>query len=851
MMLAQMRFLVVGCALAGCIGLEAAASDSPDLHKPVGAVNEVARATSDGQGDFSASSRSVLSPTPADHFTFQSRVRASTDGDPPKLPTCPGNSLLAQNPDPPNAFTAYTSEQSTNLRRYEKFSAVAGAITGVRWFGLDMVLSGGQWVDCTETDPTFLISFHESSAGIPGPAVCTYTLLAQRMPTGVSYGGFEMNEYRLTLPASCVITNGWLSIQGLGDPNCWFLWMSSPDGDQQSYCQGCGTTVVNDDLSYCLIGSPGGVFGACCNESTGQCTDNVEINQCALPGFRFAPNTLCANLNPPCQVVTGACCFPNNTCAIITSSDCNFGGGTWLGGGTSCTQCPVLGACCMGFNSCSLQTQQDCISEGGAWLGPNTSCANCPPPPTCPEGSLFAQAPVNPNDGFLAGTSEEASVFRRWENFSGVAGPIDSLTWWGLDLKPLGNGQWAECIEVDPTFRISFHKDANGVPGDVVCTYELLATRTPLNILYNGAELNRYEVALPSPCILVHGWVSIVGKGDPQCWFLWMSSGLGSSWCTGCIPSQQGVDLCVCLSGQYGGAVGACCTDSTAQCANNVNIANCTGNDQRFAANITCDQLEPPCGTIVGACCYPNDTCTILQQDDCQSSGGNWIGPNSICSSCPCITPCPAGGVNEGEPICFNNYDDVFNGGCIVPSPNFSPLGINQTVCGRSGVFLIDGVVHGDFDWYEVNLNHATTLTWSVRAEFRTRIWIRNGNAGCPGTTLQFAAATECFDYSVSVFVQPGRYWCIIGPLAFDDNAGCGARYLARATISPPCVGDIAGAPGGGGDDVVNVSDLLAVINQWGPCGPSCPADIAPPGGDGVVNVSDLLAVINHWGPCQ
>lgn len=31
-----------------------------------------------------------------------------------------------------------------------------------------------------------------------------------------------------------------------------------------------------------------------------------------------------------------------------------------------------------------------------------------------------------------------------------------------------------------------------------------------------------------------------------------------------------------------------------------------------------------------------------------------------------------------------------------------------------------------------------------------------------------------------------------------------------------------------------------------------CPADIAPyPGGDGVVNVDDLLAVINAWGDCQ
>ena len=62
------------------------------------------------------------------------------------------------------------------------------------------------------------------------------------------------------------------------------------------------------------------------------------------------------------------------------------------------------------------------------------------------------------------------------------------------------------------------------------------------------------------------------------------------------------------------------------------------------------------------------------------------------------------------------------------------------------------------------------------------------------------------------------------------------------------CAADIAPSPGGNG--VVNAGDLLAVINAWGPCGGSCPADIAPAGGDGFVNVADLLAVINSWGPC-
>jgi hypothetical protein len=65
-------------------------------------------------------------------------------------------------------------------------------------------------------------------------------------------------------------------------------------------------------------------------------------------------------------------------------------------------------------------------------------------------------------------------------------------------------------------------------------------------------------------------------------------------------------------------------------------------------------------------------------------------------------------------------------------------------------------------------------------------------------------------------------------------------------TPTPTCHGDITG------DNLVNVNDLLAVINAWGPCPPSvpCPADFVPPGGDGVVNVNDLLGVINAWGPC-
>ena len=48
------------------------------------------------------------------------------------------------------------------------------------------------------------------------------------------------------------------------------------------------------------------------------------------------------------------------------------------------------------------------------------------------------------------------------------------------------------------------------------------------------------------------------------------------------------------------------------------------------------------------------------------------------------------------------------------------------------------------------------------------------------------------------------------------------------------------------GDGYVNVTDLLAVIDQWELT--DSPADVT---GDGIVNVSDLLLIISNWGECE
>jgi hypothetical protein len=48
-----------------------------------------------------------------------------------------------------------------------------------------------------------------------------------------------------------------------------------------------------------------------------------------------------------------------------------------------------------------------------------------------------------------------------------------------------------------------------------------------------------------------------------------------------------------------------------------------------------------------------------------------------------------------------------------------------------------------------------------------------------------------------------------------------------------------------GGNNVVDINDLLAVINSWGSIGG--PADV---NSSGTVDIDDLLTVINSWGPC-
>ena len=118
------------------------------------------------------------------------------------------------------------------------------------------------------------------------------------------------------------------------------------------------------------------------------------------------------------------------------------------------------------------------------------------------------------------------------------------------------------------------------------------------------------------------------------------------------------------------------------------------------------------------------------------------------------------------------------------------------------------------------------------------------------------SAATE--PWSVDVNANALRWGTMVN-IAFDSPLppqtgevgvelflpGEGAPIRQVTTLIPggdavECDADVSG------DGEVNVTDLLAIIDQWGST--DSDADI---NGDGIVNVTDLLIVVGNWGTCE
>lgn len=148
----------------------------------------------------------------------------------------------------------------------------------------------------------------------------------------------------------------------------------------------------------------------------------------------------------------------------------------------------------------------------------------------------------------------------------------------------------------------------------------------------------------------------------------------------------------------------------------------------------------------------------------------------------PCVVECPPGATPEGEPDCYDGYDDVYNGGCNVdPFPVFQeiePACDPIVICGTTGVFMVDDEVYRDTDWFELNVTDAALICIGGEAEVPALFSILDGRGGCWGSIEVWEPLEPCqveSDICPPYSTWQGAWWVVVVPHALEMP--CGSVY--------------------------------------------------------------------------
>ena len=117
-------------------------------------------------------------------------------------------------------------------------------------------------------------------------------------------------------------------------------------------------------------------IGACCDDATGTCSDNINLFDCLMFDNRFELDATCATLDPPCGTVDlGACCLSDG-CQLLTPTECSQLAGDWFAGDCGTVMCPAANDICINaaiitedgvypFSNVNAETDGPLDSPGG------------------------------------------------------------------------------------------------------------------------------------------------------------------------------------------------------------------------------------------------------------------------------------------------------------------------------------------------------------------------------------------------------------------------------------------------------------------------------------------------------
>ncbi len=292
------------------------------------------------------------------------------------------------------------------------------------------------------------------------------------------------------------------------------------------------------------------------------------------------------------------------------------------------------------------------------------------------------------------------------------------------------------------------------------------------------------------------------------------------------------------------------------------------------------------CGTTsctTGACCVGTD-CYLTLQADCS---GNWYGDNSNCQDVTCGVGADqlnyelrTWSRSDGQPM--ETYDLYF--------PSTDPNTKMVSVFGEDADFLhMRALTNAEFDGtatqslfhqspYGADLPHDRALDPILGDDVVYDSYVTVGSDDAAvGVPIMLGFDSDGF--ATGHVMMSNGVWFVTpdDPIATIGAGTALGHRLVSLTVEEgegvevttniqwfDGTGDVHenrnidwnnfGLGGGNdcptdidGSGTTDVSDLLAMIGDWGACS-GCATDIND---DGVVNVSDLLEAIGAWGPCQ
>ena len=227
----------------------------------------------------------------------------------------------------------------------------------------------------------------------------------------------------------------------------------------------------------------------------------------------------------------------------------------------------------------------------------------------------------------------------------------------------------------------------------------------------------------------------------------------------------------------------------------------------------------------------------ITFQDDFQTDMGWTVGAGATTGNWARVTP------SNGGVRCDNPTDADGSGMCYVTGN-----GVDEDVDGGSTTLTSPVMAYSDgaglsySRWYSngANCNGADPNNdyFYVDISYNGGGWT---NLETVGPVIESSGGWYFVEHTLAgTGTLQLRFTC------GDLNAGSvieaavdGISLSRSFCDAPTCAGDI------NGDNVVDVTDILAVVGAWGNIGG--PEDV---NGDGTVNVGDLLAIVDSWGAC-